>query len=160
MLIVRNEEQGSYGRFLVKAVQKLRSKNVRQIAVICHAESYWEELETSFQKSELPLHVICQRGERIAPDQPLVVLSRPAFIGGQEFDAVVLVGLEQGVVPPRVVDNPALAAALEQQVLREVYLSISRSRFRVIVSLNSGATPNGVLTEALEAGLLREGSIE
>lgn len=159
LVIVRNDTQSSFGRFIVKSVQKLRSKNVRQIAVVCHAETYWAELLDSFQKSQLPLHIISQRGEKIAPDQPLVVLSRPAFVGGQEFDAVILVGLEQGVVPPRVVDNPALAAALEQQVLREVYLSISRSRFRVLVALNIAATPNSVITDALDAGLLKRGTI-
>lgn len=160
VLVTRNDEQASYGKFVVKIVRKLRSKNVRQIAIVCHAETYWPELVNSFKDSQLPLHVISQRGEKISPDQPLVVLSRPAFVGGQEFDAVILIGLEQGIVPPRVIDNPALAAALEQQVLREVYLSISRSRFRVIVALNTGAAPNSVVTAALDAGLISQGVID
>ncbi|EGY00715.1 hypothetical protein AZA_04376 [Nitrospirillum viridazoti Y2] len=159
VLVRRNHDQ-KFGRFVVKTVQKLRSKNVRQIAVVCHAETYWNELLDSFKESQLPLHVIAQRGEKIAPDQPLVVLSRPAYIGGQEFDAVVLVGLEQGVMPPRVVDNLALAAALEQQVLRETYLSVSRARFRVVVVLNESAAPNSVLAAARDAGLISEGSVE
>lgn len=160
VLIRRGDEQSSFGRFILKTVTKLRAKNVRQIAVVCHAETYWNDIEAVLTGSQLPLHVISQRGEKIAPDQPLVILSRPAYIGGQEFDAVILVGLEQGVVPPRVVDNPALAAALEQQVLREVYLSISRSRFRVIVALNTAATPNSVVTDALEAGFISEGTVQ
>lgn len=159
ILIARNPEQKSLGRFLVKAVQKLRSRNVRQIAVICHSEGYWTDLVSSFQDSQLPLHVITQRGEKISPDQPLVVLSRPAFIGGQEFDAVVLVGLEQGVMPPRVIDNPPLAAALEQQVLRETYLSISRARFRVIIALNETSSPNAIVAAAQSAGLILAGAI-
>ncbi|MER8515667.1 AAA family ATPase [Mesorhizobium sp. M1060] len=159
VLIVRNPEQRSLGRFIVKAVQKLRSRNVRQIAVICHSEGYWNDLVASFQESQLPLHVITQRGEKITPDQPLVVLSRPAFIGGQEFDAVVLVGLEQGVVPPRVIDNPPLAAALEQQVLRETYLSISRARFRVVIALNENSSPNSIMAAAQSAGLISPGAI-
>ena len=70
-----NDEAPSYGKFIVRVIQKLRSKNVRQIAVICHAESYWRDLEDELGKSQLPLHVVTQRGEKLTPDQPLVVLS-------------------------------------------------------------------------------------
>jgi superfamily I DNA/RNA helicase len=159
VIVERNQEQ-KFGKFIVKTVQKLRSKNIRQIGIVCHAQTYWKDLVDSLKESQLPLHIITQRGEKIVPEQPLVVLSRPAFVGGQEFDAVVIVGLEQGVMPPRVVNNPALAAALEQQVLREIYLSVSRARFRVVVVMNNGATPNSVLAAALQAGMLVNGAIE
>lgn len=158
VIITRSEDQ-TYPRFLVRSVKRLRSKNIRQIAVICHAETYWKDLVEAFEESELPLHVITQRGEKVVPDQPLVVLSRPSFIGGQEFDAVLLVGLEQGIMPPRVVNNPPLAAALEQQVLREIYLSVSRARFRVVVAINRGGTPNTVLEAAISGGMITSGSI-
>jgi len=158
VIVARNEDQ-TFGKFIVKTVQKLRSKNIRQVAVICHAETYWKDLLDSFTESRLPLHVITQRGEKVAPDQPLVVLSRPSFVGGQEFDAVVLVGLEQGIMPPRVVNNPPLAAALEQQVLREIYLSVSRARFRVVVATNSGGTPNTAIAAARDAGMIVAGPI-
>ncbi|MER8479536.1 UvrD-helicase domain-containing protein [Mesorhizobium sp. M1163] len=158
VIVTRNEDQ-TFAKFLVKTVQKLRSKNVRQIAVICHSETYWKDILDSFTESKLPLHVITQRGEKIVPDQPLVVLSRPSFVGGQEFDAVVLVGLEQGIMPPRVVNNPPLAAALEQQVLREIYLTVSRARFRVVVAINRGGTPNTAIAAARDAGMITHGSI-
>jgi superfamily I DNA/RNA helicase len=153
-----SEEQPSFGRFAVKQVQRLRASNVRQIAVICHSESYWHEMLEAFKASGLPLHVIEQRGEKISPDQPLVVLSRPAFIGGQEFDAVLSVGLEQGVVPPRIVDNAALATAVEQQVLREMYLVITRARYRFGVLLNKSAVSNAIISEALAGGLIAHAS--
>lgn len=159
VIVECNEEAKSFGRFLVKTVQKLRAKNIRQIAVVCHGETYWEDLRSEFLASQLPLHVLTQRGERLTPDQPLVVLSRPNFIGGQEFDAVVLVGLEQGLVPPRIVDNPALAAAIEQQVLREMYLSITRARTRLIVAINQGAMPNNIIEGARAQSLLSSGTI-
>jgi superfamily I DNA/RNA helicase len=159
IIVTCNEEAKNYGRYLVKLVQKLRARNVRQIAVICHAESYWEDLVREFSASELPLHVIAQRGERITPDQPLVVLSRPNLIGGQEFDAAVIVGLEEGLVPPRVKDNPPLAAALEQQTLREIYLSVSRARYRVLIALNKGAHPNRIVNEALANSLITTGTV-
>ena len=149
-----NDDQPSFGKFVVKQVQKMRSGNVRQIAVVCHAETYWQELLESFTASQLPLHVIEQRGEKIAPDQPLVVLSRPAFVGGQEFDAVLSIGLEQGIVPPRIVDNVTLAAAVEQQVLREMYLVVTRARYRYAVMLNKTAVPNAIIEGASSKGLI------
>ncbi|MPY76305.1 MAG: hypothetical protein GEU87_18850 [Alphaproteobacteria bacterium] len=160
LLIRCNEKAHSFSRFILKAVQKLRARNVRQISVICHAEIYWEALRSELEQSQLPLHVITQRGEKLSPDQPLVVLSRPSFVGGQEFDAVILVGLEQGVMPPRVVDNPPLSAALEQQTLREMYLAISRAKYSVVVASNREATPNSIIIDALKKGLISEGEIE
>lgn len=148
LVITCNDDQPSFGRFAVKQVQKLRANNVRQIAVVCHAETYWKEMLDAFTASGLPLHIIQQRGEKISPDQPMVILSRPAFVGGQEFDAVFAVGLEQGVVPPRIVDNIALAAAVEQQVLREMYLVTTRARYRYIALLNKAAIPNNILQGA------------
>jgi superfamily I DNA/RNA helicase len=154
-IVMCNEDQPSFGRFAVKQVQKLRAGNVRQIAVVCHAETYWKEMVEAFTASGLPLHLMQQRGEKVAPDQPMVILSRPAFVGGQEFDAVFAVGLEQGVVPPRIIDNVALAAAVEQQVLREMYLVTTRARYRYVALLNKLAVPNNILQEAISENKLR-----
>lgn len=159
VIVKCNEDAKSFGRFVVKTVQKLRAKNIRQIAVVCHGETYWEELRLEFLASKLPLHILSQRGERVAPDEPLVILSRPPYVGGQEFDAVILVGLEQGIVPPRILDNDALAAAIEQQVLREMYLSVTRARARLIIAINQGALPNGIVQAAKDQSLISIGTV-
>lgn len=143
-----------FGRFVVKRIRDLRRANLRRIAVICHADQYWDAVHDELKASDLPLQVLLQRGERIPAEHPVVVLSRPAFVGGQEFDAVILVGLEQGVVPPRVPDNDALAAAVEQQSLREIYLAVTRARYRLIVVIAAGAAPTAVLQEAARAGFV------
>ena len=74
-------------------------------------------------------------------------------MGGQEFDAVVAVGLEQGLVPPRIQNNDAFAATLEQQALREMYLSFTRARYQLKVVVKRGARPTRVLQEAVKAGV-------
>ena len=155
-IVEASDESANLGRFVARRVGELRRANIRQIAVICHADSYWSVLEDELKRSrDLPLYVLRQRGENLTPDQPVVVLSRPSYVGGQEFDAVILVGLEQGVAPPVLRESPALAAALEQQVLREMYLSVTRARFQVIVALSANAYPNGILCTAAGAGLIR-----
>jgi len=141
-------------------VGKLRSMNVRQVAVVCHADVYWEGTLERLSEARLPLMVMQQRGERIPANQPLVVLSRPAHIGGQEFDAVIAIGLEQGLVPPRVIGNDALASAVEQQAYREIYLSVTRARYRYMVPIPYGSSPTAVLADANRMGLILDWPVE
>ena len=118
------------------------------------AEAYWASLLEELTAAKMPLHVLEQRGEKLGSKEGVVVLSRPAHIGGQEFDVVFIVGAEHGLLPPRVVNNDALAVAVEQQALRELYLSITRARHKVMVMLSRGATLSSILSEAAQSGLL------
>jgi superfamily I DNA/RNA helicase len=147
-------EPDRLGRFLVKRIRALRKANLRRIAVICYAEQYWPLLLEELRRTDLPLKVLSTRGERLPGGEPVVALSRPAQIGGQEFDAVILIGLEEGLVPPRVIDNDALAGAVEQQALREIYLGITRARYQLKCLVSSDSLPTAVLAEAEKLGLL------
>lgn len=151
--LIEIANEGKLGKFVKKRIGEFRKKNLRQIAVICHADQYWDALEGEFKNSGLPLHILLQRGEKLTTD-PLVVLTKPQYAGGQEFDAVILVGLEQGIVPPRIADNDALSSAVEQQSLREIYLAVTRARYRLVVILSAGSTLTSVLQEAERGGLL------
>ncbi|HEY4219149.1 MAG TPA: UvrD-helicase domain-containing protein [Gemmatimonadaceae bacterium] len=148
------EDQDRLGRFVVKRIRSMRKQNLRRIAVICYAEQHWSHLLDELRKTDLPLRVLENRGERLPAGEPVVALSRPPDIGGQEFDAVILTGLEAGVVPPRVLDNDALAVAVEQQLLRELYLGITRARFQLEVVVSRGAAVTPVLASAQTAGAL------
>lgn len=148
-------ESKNLGRYVLRRVRELRRSNIRQIAVICHVDAYWDTLVRELSNQDLPLQILTQRGAKLPVDQPLVVLAKPSIIGGQEVDAVVLVGLEQGLTPPSIPDNDALAAAVEQQAYREIYLALTRARYRVVIVLSAGAAPSAILQEAVHAGLLR-----
>jgi superfamily I DNA/RNA helicase len=147
-------DETRFAKSVVRRVRELRKANLRRLAIICHSDQYWDLLQQELTSTDLPVQVLLERGARISSDNPVVVLSRPAYVGGQEFDAVVLVGLEQGLVPPRIPDNDALAAAVEQQSLREMYLSITRARYRLIVMIAHGAAPTAILKDASDAGFL------
>jgi superfamily I DNA/RNA helicase len=152
------EGQREFGRFVLRRVRALRKSNLRRIAIVCVTEQYWQPVVGELKKSDLPLYVVENRGERLGSTSPIVAVSRPAHIGGQEFDAVLIVGAEQGMFPPRVLDNDALASAVEQQSLRELYISVTRARHRVVVALSRGATITPVLGEAQKAGLIASGA--
>ena len=70
---------------------------------------------------------------------------------------MVIVGLELGLVPPPVRDNPALSAAVEQQSIREMYLAITRARYRVVFAIGRGASPNELLNDCVNAVLVNLG---
>ncbi len=144
----------SVGRNVLKRIRALRKTKLFRLAVVCIAEQYWDQILEALRDSDLPLHVMEARGERLEPNEPTVVLSRPPHIGGQEFDAVVIAGAEEGLAPPRVMGNEALSSAVEQQALREMYLAITRARYQVIFALASGASLTKVLVDAQKAGLL------
>ena len=152
----QSHDSPDLGRFVLKRVRELRKANTRQIAVICYADLYWDSLEKVLSASDLPFQVIRERGAKFSADQPLISLVKPGQVGGQEFDAVILVGLEAGLVPPVIMDNQALANAVEQQVIRDMYLGITRARYRVVVAIAKGNMPNKLLEQAAAARLLSD----
>lgn len=147
-------EQASFGKFVRKRVSELRKSNQRQIAVVIHGSRYWEGVRSELATGGIPFVEVLSRGESLAPGTPVVALTRPEFIGGQEFDAVIIVGLEQGVVPPALSSNEPFNIALEQQTLREIYLSITRARYRVVFAISTGATPTSIIADAIQQSLI------
>lgn len=138
---------------VLKVVLELRKKNLRQIGVVVHSDRYFQKVLDRLTSANQPVCHITQRGQKLDATMPLIAVSLPRLIGGQEFDAVVAVGIENGLVPPRVhVDG--LAASLEQQALRELYLSFTRARLRVVIVNSKGSSPSTLLSSAIQDGLL------
>lgn len=150
-VIRQSAESGSIGTTVRKVVRELHHR-YDGVAVISHSEKYWAILEHEFRKAEhtdLAPVFLLERGKQLQLGRKSVVLTQPPYVGGQEFDLVILVGLEEGLVPPRVLDNDPLGTALEQQSLREIYLSITRSRKSVVFVLEKNANPSPVLADAI-----------
>lgn len=151
---LQNPESPDLGRFVLKRVRELRKANTRQIAIICYSELYWSSLEKHLSSAELPFQIITERGAKFPTDQPMVSLVKPSLVGGQEFDAVILVGLESGLIPPVITDNLAMSNAIEQQAIRDIYLGITRARYRVMVVISKGNLPNKIIQQAKDGGLI------
>lgn len=147
-----SQDSPSFGKFILRRVREMRAENIRQIAIICHIESYWSMIELELSRADLPFQILRERGEKIKSDQPAIVLCRPAQVGGQEFDAVIIVGLEKGALTVK--ENPALESAIEQQMIRETYLSITRARYKVIFALSKLSVENELIYDAVSAGLI------
>jgi superfamily I DNA/RNA helicase len=139
---------------VLNQIYALRSGNNRKICVVIHSYRYWKKITKKLQK-ELNGDIILleNRGKAIPEDKPSVTIGRPESVGGQEFDVVICVGLEDGVVPERVTYQP-LQLAFEQQALREMYLSFTRAKKILTVINSKGSSPTIALQGAIKNGLL------
>jgi len=157
--LISLKETKLFGKSLLREVRKLRKKNIRQIAIIIHSEKYWDEIANYFGNSDshqLAVMVQSKRGERIDPNKPIVVITRPETVGGQEFDAVLAVGIEKGLVPPIVKNHGGLQTALEQKSLREMYLSFTRARYVLIIVNANNSIPSQIIQTAISHKLIDE----
>ena len=156
--LVTVREHETLGAMVVSVIRKLRKGNVWSIGVVVHAEQYWAEVTSWLSRPEDFAHrvwVVTQRGDDLDLRTRWLVVSRPEHVGGQEFDAVVAVGLERGVVPPRVpAQSHALGAALEEWALREMYLSFTRARSALVVVNGPRSEHSHLLQDAVKGRLL------
>jgi superfamily I DNA/RNA helicase len=144
------------GTYIVKQVRNLRSGKLRQVAIVIYGAKYWDEVHRALVKASQPIKILDRRGESIHSSGPAVILARPDAVGGQEFDAVIVVGAEDGTVPPRVESHGGLNATLEQQSLRSLYLSFTRARYRLVIVVSPLATLSPLLQSALKAHLIKK----
>ncbi|MFN4315486.1 MAG: UvrD-helicase domain-containing protein [Chitinophagaceae bacterium] len=143
------------GSQVKKEISSLRKADVRQIAVIVHAERYMQEIISGLKRGNKENVIVAEkRGERIDPKRPIIYVARPDLVGGQEFDAVVAVGLEQGVVPPVLNGHMGLTEAMDQQALREMYLSFTRAKRYLSIVNSANSSPTSILQRALYEGIL------
>lgn len=153
--LVTLDQDKTLTKSILKTISSIRKHNCRQIAVVVHAERYWKEIEDGLKSERKDLVILTRRGEKINHDAPITVLARPESVGGQEFDAVIAVGLEQGLVPPTVDDHHGgLLVAFEQKALREMYLCFTRARYQLVIVNNFSSTPSALLRSAIAANLI------
>lgn len=138
---------------------RLRKQDFRQVCIIAMSDGLIPKIAGSLRDSGIEPVLIQHRGQSFDVRRPFVAVSTSRLVGGQEFDGVVIVGVEAGVFPARVSNEP-LAAALEQEALRALYLSFTRARFQAHVALERGAQVTRLLDSALSEGLLLEESDE
>jgi superfamily I DNA/RNA helicase len=137
-------------------VRELRKSNVRQIGVVTMNERHIPALLSAVNDTGAQVIQIQHRGQRLDTRKPVVAVSPTHLVGGQEFDAVVVVGVESSVFPPRV-SQDSLAVALEQEGLRRLYLAFTRARYQVHVVIDANANVSHLLRSALDVGLIQDG---
>lgn len=89
------------------------------------------------------------------------VVALPEYVGGLEFHAVILLGVDEGRVPPTSVSagNQSRHFLLFRSH-NHLYVAITRARYRVEVFVNEARGVSKILTSAVAAGLLAEEGLE
>ena len=86
-------------------------------------------------------------------------MSAPDYVGGLEFDGVVLVGVDEGRVPP----SAAVATEESRHFLsfswhNRLYVAITRAKYRLELLYLGERGPSAIIANAIQAGLIERSS--
>jgi len=145
--------EDSVASSILQTVAEIRTGLIRRIAIVILSDDY-ADIAKQLRKLDPQVEELQRRGDISVSEAPITVVSRPAYVGGLEFDAVLAVGLEQGTTPSRIKGADALSFAITQQAYREIYLTFSRAKYQLYVGIRGRAEPTEILQEARTAGLI------
>ncbi len=133
-----------------------------EIAVVAFAQGLFDEAEIFAIKHNKAVEYIKQRGDveaaQRAEKSGKTILSMPEYVGGLEFAAVILMGVDVGRVPPgggggtRDSENFLSYAAHNR-----LYVAITRARYRVVILTAKERGISALLANAKSSELLRIG---
>lgn len=108
-----------------------------------------------------PLLILTKRGDatavQAARESAQWVIGHADFVGGLEFQAVIVVGVDGGRVPPNAGnDNFSSKSFLSYVSHNRLYVAISRARYRVELLGERARGASRLIAPAIEAGLVEE----
>ncbi len=129
------------------------------VAIVVFDESLFRELEKRSIEENRPVEILKNRGDpevvRRAKSAGRFVLSLPDFVGGLEFDGVVLVGVDDGRVPPSPNSQHSQSKAyLTFAAHNKLYVAVTRARYQVAILGVKARGPSVILKSALDAEAL------
>jgi len=150
--------EGAYTR--AEALVKEMPTSKGNVAIIAFSDELFRDIERKGEQENKPIEVLKERGNteivRKAQQSGRFVISMPDYVGGLEFDAVVLVGVDEGRVPPFVQTAAETRAFLTFSAHNRLYVAITRARYRVEILGVRTRGPSHVLHSALKTGALVE----
>jgi hypothetical protein len=135
-----------------------------EVALIAFTDDLFRKAQDYGATHNKPLELLKQRGDidviHRAQKSGRFVLSTPEYIGGLEFDGVVLIGVDDGRVPPsKTLGSPDSTNFLNYAAHNRLYVAITRARYRVEILTIKERGPSPLLRSALDSGLLLSESI-
>lgn len=130
-----------------------------EIAIIAFTEELFADLQREAATSGKPVEILKQRNDnelaKRAKTTGRFVLSLPDYVGGLEFDGVVLVGVDEGRVPPTLTSQRSESRAYMTFTAHNMlYVAISRARYRVAILGTQDRGPSSVLRAAFASRAL------
>ncbi len=133
------------------------------ILVVVFDEQLLATITDSWRKLNKAFKLLDKRGDFGAVDEAnkagCAVISAPEFVGGLEFSGVILVGCEKGRLPQSGGVSEFSKAYLNYRAHNNLYVSITRAKYRVEFIVNKHRGVSDILRRAIELKLLDECSI-
>lgn len=144
-----------------EALQKELNCRRNDILIVSLSPQIVTELSTYAQQRNKPLLLLKKRGDatavEAARDSAQWVVGHADFVGGLEFQAVVIVGVDTGRVPPsNDHENFSSKSFLSYVSHNRLYVAVSRARYRVEMLGEKARGPSRIISAAISSGLVRE----
>jgi superfamily I DNA/RNA helicase len=134
-----------------------------EVLVVVFDEQLLNAITDSWKKLNKSFKLLNRRGDFGAVDEAnkagCLIISAPEFVGGLEFSGTVLVGCEKGRLPQNGSVSDFGKAYLNYQAHNNLYVSITRAKYRVEFIVNKNRGISDVLHRATEMQLLTDCSI-
>jgi superfamily I DNA/RNA helicase len=135
------------------------SNGQSSLAIITLSDELLHSLASFAEKTGRSFEVIKSRGDteavRRAVSDGKFVISLADYVGGLEFDEVVLVGIDAGRVPPSDPDMQAESKAyLDFAAHNRLYVAVTRARYSVTILGVTERGPSSTLSAAFASGAL------
>lgn len=131
------------------------------ILLVAFSRPLLEILKAATDQGRRAIEVIEHRGDletvRTASKHASYVAALPEYVGGLEFKAVLLLGVDDGRVPP----NPVTAGEQSRHFLQfrahnHLYVAMTRARYRLEVFADVSRGPSKILANAISQTLIKE----
>lgn len=141
---------------MAKSLQVSKS----DILIIVFDEQILSSLLEELRISNKSFKLLNKRGDFNAVDEArkagCIVISTPEFVGGLEFSGAILIGCEKGRLPQNGSTSDFGRAYLNYQAHNNLYVSITRAKYRIEFIVNKNRGISAVLARAMDTGLLVE----
>lgn len=130
------------------------------IAIITFSPELFKVIEDYAKTYNKPVELLKARGDieiiNKAKAKSSFVISFPDYVGGLEFDGVVLVGIDKGRVPPVEQNKEESRHFLRYAAHNRLYVAVSRARYRVSIFGLVERKPSELLSSAFSLGCLEK----
>ena len=149
------EEAFARAEKLAKEMETSRSN----IALVAFSNELFTKAQVFSESHNKPVELLKERGDidvvNRAERSGRFILSTPEYVGGLEFDGVILIGVDDGRVPPtRTLESGDSANFLTYASHNRLYVAITRARYRVEIMAAKERGPSSLLKPALHSEIL------
>jgi superfamily I DNA/RNA helicase len=145
--------------FLAEAMRKELDTQSSKILIISTTELLQNKLEQYAKSSNKPIEVLKSRGDLESVKSALksnrFLIAGIDFVGGLEFDGVIIAGVDKGRVPPIVSDNYSESSHfLNYAWHNRMYVAVTRAKYSLVMLGDRSRGESKLLETSIESGIL------